>query len=92
MVNDHTHQSHPNIIKRLKRANGHLESVIGMIDQGKPCLELAQQLHAVEKAIQQAKKTLVQDHIDHCMEEAIGPLTATQREHVRDFKAIARYL
>ena len=54
MVNDHTHQSHPNIIKRLKRANGHLESVIGMIDQGKPCLELAQQLHAVEKAIQQA--------------------------------------
>ncbi|WP_338355759.1 metal-sensing transcriptional repressor [uncultured Marinobacter sp.] len=34
MVNDHTHQSHPNIIKRLKRANGHLESVIGMIDQG----------------------------------------------------------
>ena len=35
MVNDHTHQSHPNIIKRLKRANGHLESVIGMIDQGK---------------------------------------------------------
>ena len=58
MVNDHTHQSHPNIIKRLKRANGHLESVIGMIDQGKPCLELAQQLHAVEKAIQQAKLQL----------------------------------
>ena len=49
MINDHTHQSHPNIIKRLKRANGHLESVIGMMDQGKPCLELAQQLHAVEK-------------------------------------------
>lgn len=41
MVNDHTHQSHPNIIKRLKRANGHLVSVIGMIDQGKPCLDYA---------------------------------------------------
>ena len=65
MINDHTHQSHPNIIKRLKRANGHLESVIGMMDQGKPCLELAQQLHAVEKAIQQAKRVLVQDHIEH---------------------------
>ena len=76
MINDHTHQSHPNIIKRLKRANGHLESVIGMMDQGKPCLELAQQLHAVEKAIQQAKRVLVQDHIEHCDE----------------FKAIARYL
>jgi DNA-binding FrmR family transcriptional regulator len=47
MVNDHKHQSHPDIIKRLKRARGHLESVIGMMDQGKPCLDLAQQLHAV---------------------------------------------
>ncbi|MFN2360778.1 MAG: metal-sensing transcriptional repressor, partial [Marinobacter sp.] len=72
MVNDHTHQSHPNIIKRLKRANGHLESVIAMIESGKPCLELAQQLHAVEKAIQQAKRVLVQDHIEHCLDDAIG--------------------
>ena len=92
MVNDHTHQSHPNIIKRLKRANGHLESVIGMIDQGKPCLELAQQLHAVEKAIQQAKRVLVQDHIEHCLDDAIGPLTPDQQRRVDEFKAIARYL
>ena len=69
MVNDQTHQSHPNIIKRLKRANGHLESVIAMMEDGKPCLELAQQLHAVEKAIQQAKRVLVQDHIEHCLDD-----------------------
>ncbi|AZR39746.1 MULTISPECIES: metal-sensing transcriptional repressor [Marinobacter] len=92
MVNNHTHQSHPNIIKRLKRANGHLESVIGMIDQGKPCLELAQQLHAVEKAIQQAKRVLVQDHIEHCLDDAIGPLAPDQQRRVDEFKAIARYL
>ena len=87
-----THQTHPDIIKLLNRARGHLQSVTQMIEDSRACLDIAQQLHAVEKAIQQAKKTLVQDHIDHCMEEAIGPLTATQREHVRDFKAIARYL
>jgi len=92
MVNNHTHQSHPNIIKRLKRANGHLESVIGMIDQGKPCLELAQQLHAVEKAIQQAKRVLVQDHIEHCLDDTIGPLAPDQQRRVDEFKAIARYL
>ena len=92
MINDHTHQSHPNIIKRLKRANGHLESVIGMMDQGKPCLELAQQLHAVEKAIQQAKRVLVQDHIEHCLDDAIGPLESEQQQRVDEFKAIARYL
>ena len=42
------HASHPSIIKRLKRAQGHLASTIAMLEEGRPCLELAQQLHAVE--------------------------------------------
>jgi DNA-binding FrmR family transcriptional regulator len=29
-----------------------------MIEEGRPCLDIAQQLHAVEKAVAQAKKTL----------------------------------
>jgi DNA-binding FrmR family transcriptional regulator len=92
MVNDHKHQSHPDIVKRLKRAQGHLGSVIEMIEGGRPCLDLAQQLHAVEKAIQQAKRVLVQDHIEHCLEDAIGPLAPDQQRRIDEFKAIARYL
>ncbi|WP_022961454.1 metal-sensing transcriptional repressor [Halopseudomonas pelagia] len=92
MTGDHMHESHPDIIKRLKRAQGHLASVINMIDSGRPCLELAQQLHAVEKAIQQAKRVLVQDHIEHCLDAAIGPLESEQQSRIDEFKAIARYL
>jgi DNA-binding FrmR family transcriptional regulator len=33
-----------------------------MVEDGRHCLDIAQQLHAVEKAIQQAKRTLVLDH------------------------------
>ena len=58
MTNTHTHQSHPDIVKRLKRAEGHMRRVIAMFDEGRSCLELAQQLHAVEKAISEAKKRL----------------------------------
>ncbi|WP_423459502.1 metal-sensing transcriptional repressor [Ottowia sp. VDI28] len=72
MENLHTHETHAAIVKRLKRANGHLASVIQMIEGGRECLDIAQQLQAVEKAISQAKKTLVQDHIDHCLEHAIA--------------------
>ena len=47
----HTHHAtHPDIVKRLKRANGHLLSVIKMIEMERPCTDIAQQLHAVEKA------------------------------------------
>lgn len=88
----HLHQTHPAIVKRLQRANGHLKGIIEMIDTGRPCLDIAQQLHAVEKAIAQAKKTLIQDHLDHCLEEVVGPLDRDRRQSIDDFKEIAKYL
>lgn len=86
------HETHPEIVKRLKRADGHLKAIIEMIETGRPCIDVAQQLHAVEKAIGQAKKTLIQDHLDHCLEDAVGPLPRDQRRSIDEFKAITKYL
>lgn len=88
----HRHETHPEIVKRLKRAEGHLKSVIAMIEGGKPCLDIAQQLHAVEKAISNAKRTLIQDHLDHCLEDTVGALPRDQRKSIDDFKSITKYL
>ena len=41
MQNRHVHQSHPDIVKRLKRAEGHLRGVISMIGEGRSCLDAA---------------------------------------------------
>ena len=65
-----SHASHPEVIKRLKRAEGHLRTVIQMMEDQRACLDLAQQLHAIEKAVAAAKKTLIHDHIDHCLAHA----------------------
>jgi len=92
MTQPHTHESHPAIIKRLRRAGGHLSSVIEMIEQGRPCLDVAQQLQAVEKAIAQAKRTLVQDHLDHCLDHMVEASGAGQVVPLEEFKLIARYL
>ena len=62
------HTTHPGIVKRLKRADGHLHAVIAMIEDGRSCLEVTQQLQAVEKAIANAKRELIHDHIDHCLD------------------------
>ena len=45
----HVHETHPDIVKRLKRAEGHLRGIIEMIETGRPCLDIAQQMQAVEK-------------------------------------------
>lgn len=88
------HQSHPDITNRLKRAEGHLRKIIAMIEEQRPCLDLAQQLHAVEKAVCQAKKRLIHDHIDHCLEQSVngGAAAPRARASVEEFKAITKYL
>ena len=86
------HHSHPDIVKRLKRAEGHLRSLIGMIEAGKPCLELAQQLHAVENAIANAKRELIHDHIDHCLDDTIKSDARATRAALAEFKALSKYL
>lgn len=92
MQEPHTHNSHPAIIKRLKRAGGHLSKVVEMIEAGRPCLDIATQLQAVESAIAQAKRALVQDHLDHCLDEAVGELSPERRAPIDDFKKITKFL
>ncbi|MAM25741.1 MAG: hypothetical protein CML55_10260 [Rhodobacteraceae bacterium] len=86
MTNPPVHATHPALIARLKRADGHLRAVIEMIEAGKPCLEIAQQMQAVEKAVTNAKRALIHDHMDHCL-DVEG--SETDRAELR---TIARYL
>ena len=83
------HTSHPAIIKRLNRAGGHLRSIVEMIEAERPCVDIAQQLQAVENAIASAKRALINDHVDHCLvhaEEGDG------LQHAIDqFRAISKY-
>ena len=88
------HESHPDVVNRLKRADGHLRKILRMMEEGRPCGELAQQLHAVEKAVGQAKRILIQDHVDHCLEVSLNGETdaRTARALVGEFKDLAKYL
>ncbi|GGE24684.1 hypothetical protein NreA [Gemmobacter megaterium] len=86
MTKPHVHATHPALIARLKRADGHLRAVIDMIEAGKPCLEIAQQLQAVEKAVVNAKRALIHDHMDHCLD------VEHSTEDRAELKVIARYL
>lgn len=84
MTTGQKHATHPQIATRLKRADGHLRHVIEMIEAGRPCTEIAQQLHAVERAIVNAKRSLIHDHMDHCLE--------ARTPDIEEFRTISRYL
>lgn len=86
------HTSHPDIVNRLKRAEGHLKSILVMFEEGRGCLDLAQQLHAVEAAIGNAKRELIHDHIEHCLEGKSETGDLDLRIMVSELKSLTKYL
>jgi DNA-binding FrmR family transcriptional regulator len=86
------HKTHPEITKRLQRAGGHLRKIIGMMEERRPCLEIAQQLQAIENAIDNAKKVLIHDHISHCIDESLRKSGPKRRAALREFSTITKYL
>ena len=83
---------HPAIVRRLRRAAGHLQTIIEMIEADRPCLQVAQQLQAVESAIENAKKALIHDHISERIARPLKRAGAMARGPLREFKEIAKYL
>ena len=67
----HTHENSKAVINRLSRAIGHLESVKKMVQDGRDCSEVLMQIAAVRSAINNVGKVILQDHLRHCIVEAV---------------------
>lgn len=71
----HTHPHHhantKTVLNRMNRAIGHMESVKRMIEDGRDCSEVLVQIAAVRSAINNIGKIILEDHIDHCVIDAI---------------------
>ena len=67
----HVHENQKAVINRLARAIGHLEMVKRMVEAGEDCSDVLIQLAAVRSAIDNAGKVILQDHIRHCMVDAV---------------------
>ena len=83
------HSNNISVIKRLKRASGHLQKVISMLQDETDCMKIAQQLQAVSNAISIAKKTYIHDHVEHCLTSKNGDKVHLK---VNEFKEITKYL
>ena len=67
----HVHESKKNVVNRLARAIGHLEKVKRMVEDDCDCAEVLIQFAAVRAAIENTGKVILQDHIQHCIVDAV---------------------
>jgi len=87
-----SHASNSDLMNRLKRAHGHLATIVKMVEDNRDGLDTAQQLQAVISALDKAKTVLVTDHIEHHLEDVAGPLTREAREKLSRLTDLAKYL
>lgn len=86
----HTHEHTKAVLNRLSRVIGHMESIKRMVEEGRDCSEVLVQLSAVKAAINNTGKVILQDHIEHCLVDAIesGDMKAIEELN----KAIDRFI
>ena len=86
----HSHAQTKAVLNRLSRAIGHLESIKRMVEDGRDCSEVLIQLSAVKSAINNTGKIILQDHIEHCIVDAVEH---GDREAIAELnKAIDRFV
>ena len=67
----HIHENQNAVVNRLARAIGHLNKVKRRVEEGYDCTEGLVQLAAVRSAIDNTGKVILNDHIRHCMVDAV---------------------
>ncbi len=87
-----SHAANPDLLNRLRRAHGHLAGIIKMVEQGDDGLKIAQQMQAVVSALDKTKTLIVTDHIEHHLEDLIGPLPGDVRSELAKLGEFAKYL
>jgi DNA-binding FrmR family transcriptional regulator len=65
------HKQRKNVRDRLIRSEGHIRGIIKMIDNEKECPEILIQIAAVKAALEKAGELILEDHIEHCLIEAV---------------------
>lgn len=67
----HHHENTKAVLNRMNRAIGHMEAIKTMIENDRDCSEVLIQIAAVRSAINNIGKIILEDHINHCVVDAI---------------------
>jgi CsoR family transcriptional regulator, copper-sensing transcriptional repressor len=78
-------------LRRLRRVEGQVRGLQGMIERDEYCIDVLTQVSAATKALQSVALGLLDEHLGHCVAEAIAEGGETADAKVREASdAIAR--
>ena len=66
-----SHPCHQSQIARLRRAEGQIRGVVRLINDGKYCIDILNQLKAAQKALASVEANILETHLESCVTSAI---------------------
>ena len=89
-MHGYTHDK-DNYLKRLRRIEGQVRGLQKMVEDDKYCIDILTQVSAATKALQSVALGLLEEHLSHCVAEAVAEGGDSANEKVREAsEAIAR--
>lgn len=64
-------QDRTQLLNRLRRVEGQVRGLAGMLEDGRYCIDVLTQLRAVKAALTRVETLMLKDHLSHCIEHAI---------------------
>lgn len=71
MIKENNNPCHKSKITSLNRIVGQVNGIIKMIEEGRYCPEILQQLNAVKSAINSVQANILETHLSHCVKYAM---------------------
>ncbi len=83
------HAQHTGQLQRLRRIEGQVRGLVRMVDERRYCVEILTQLRAVRAALKRVEDSVLREHVEHCVAQAIRTGSAAgQREKVDELLAV----
>ncbi|MDA0775199.1 MAG: metal-sensitive transcriptional regulator [Proteobacteria bacterium] len=66
-----SHPCHKEQIASIKRVEGQIRGILKMIEDGKYCIDILNQLKAVKNAISTVEGKILKNHLQACVKDAL---------------------
>ncbi len=77
------------VLKRLKRIEGQVRGLSGMVEDDRYCIDIVTQIAAARTALRRVEEEILRDHVAHCVEHAIASGSKTeQRQKIAELMEV----
>lgn len=80
------------LLRRLRRVEGQVRGIAQMVDEDRYCIDVLTQISAATKALQSVAIGMFDDHLRHCVADAVAEGGRTTDEKITEVTAAVERL